>query len=119
MLDFRNDKEKKEGEGFKITCNACGKTSFASQGWYCPVCGPGVLAPPIKVTALKGKRVAVVTYRITGRFTAVVPYDENDDAVTVRKAVEEIYHSADFGALEDVEGYIEGEDAGIGLSDSI
>ena len=110
MLDFRKENDKREGEGFKITCNACGKTSFASQGWYCPVCGPGVLAPPIKVTALKGKRIAYVTFRVTGSYTVAVPYHENDDADTVRKAAEAAYHSADFGVLENAEGYIEGED---------
>lgn len=97
--DFREWKDQKEGTGFEITCDTCGRVSLSSHDRYCPFCGRDVIAN-FTAKRLDDTGCAYVTFKVDARFVARVPAAKGKSVDQILAEAGSIFEEADFGQLE-------------------
>ena len=102
MLDFRTEKDKKDGTGYEIHCDTCGQVSLSSHANYCPYCTRDTVANFTAVRMQKKTKLAYVTFAIDARLVVKVPVEKDDAIEGILEKAENEYMSADLGELRDI-----------------
>ena len=106
--DYRLKEDKKNGSGYSIRCNRCGRTTLTSFKWFCPHCGT---KDSTKFTAEPLLAYAFVKYHIQGTCVIKVPYRKDKPQnegilLELEKNAEQILSDVDFGELCDMESLV-------------